>query len=362
MSIPIPIPIPIPFSLNSGNILYHSNVDSEFTPQKNKFLWTSYDRQQSFLHIFNNCGRYSEYQGSQWPYCYKMTLQRNVNLLPVFIVDGKHYIITNSDIKLNRLESLTHIKHSKNFTKSISRLDFYIKGNNEFGINFLDIINSKKTTIAMECEPDNFTQNCNTKILLFLIELNKYLTDPYDGYICSDDQKEIAFLNPIDVFHVKNIKQFKLINVFNSNSDENITINYCYSTMDFENYKALFNDLFNEDKLEITLSGDPVYDLVQFKNKLLIDNSSIDDILLDDEVELTPDDMTFLISNFDMKCHTINTDNIYLYVHEHIDNPKYALSQIFKYHLCPKIIVNYNDDYKMELVDSLDLLWDFDDY
>ena len=150
--------------------------------------------------------------------------------------------------------------------------------------------------------------------------------------------------------------------MFNSNSDENITINYCYSTMDFENYKALFNDLFNEDKLEITLSGDPVYDLVQFKNKLLIDNSSIDDILLDDEVELTPDDMTFLISNFDMKCHTINTDNIYLYVHEHIDNPKYALSQIFKYHLCPKIIVNYNDDYKMELVDSLDLLWDFDDY
>lgn len=348
--------IPNPFILNSEYVLYHSTVNSQLMLQKNKFLWTSYDRKQSYLHIFNNCGRYEDYQGNQWPYCYKMQLQRSVRLFPVFIRDGKHYI-TNSSF--SRIESMMF------FNKKILTMELYdyISGGNEFGNDFVESIS--KLTLDENCNNHDFMQNCNSKILVFLNELNKFLDEPYDGYICVDDQKEIAFLNPIDVFNIDAIKQFKLVSVINNNTDEFISINYCHSDMNFSDYSMRFNYLFNKENLEIKLSGDPTYDLIQLKNKISIRKFSIEDSIgyEDKDIDLTEQEINTLEMDLNTKCVIINTDNMYKFVFEEktIADPLFALSQIFKYHLCPKIIVHYTYDYKMELVNNVDMVWDFDE-
>jgi hypothetical protein len=200
--------------LNVNTILYHGTLyidDNIFDISYSNKIWTSYNEQQSQYHMFDNkCSRYGINKKYQYPIVYKLTTLTKLNLWVLNIKYGpnKHYIYYNNKyIDINEYLNLIF----KNVNKDL--LDNNEKQLLETKINI------------------NFTGESNKYILDFIILYNKIYNKNINGYICYNDQKEIALIKNYNFKDLFNIK----ISFFRSYSNNNETQQILYPNNDLNN-------------------------------------------------------------------------------------------------------------------------------
>jgi len=368
---------PYPFILSSGHTLYHSTINPSLnlTDIKNEskneqFLWTSFDQEQSQLHIFNNCDRYESINvNGIWPYCYQLITRRDVKLLPLFIKSAEHYLPNRSFTDLN--EMVNFMPSSATSTTTPTK--------KEMLMTLTAYVQDLEINVPMpdHCHWNDFMGDCNVRILQFLVKLNELNKLDYDGYICVNDQREIALINPHSIFHVDEIIRRQLINVIDMTTHQPVPILYCTTSMDLDQYKHVFNTMFpvfeiivDEGELQpapersMELTGDPALDLVRHLTDFkFIHNAKNDHLDLDLDLDLkqiflNDEHIALLTEYLGAQCDTIISPNLYQYVFHRYGTK--GLTEIFKYHLCPNIKVNYiNHMMKMSSeINNIHLIWE----
>jgi len=202
--------------------LYHGTIIRPDNFKMHENMWFSCEKEQSIYHIFNN--GYKRYENlinlnpnkCFWPTLYTFTPISPLKLLEIT------YMQTYTYNMYSMHETYTYNIHYKSKTYQLN--DFIIKFN--LKIRKLD-----------NCLANEFVFECNKK-LLNMISDNEILSSEFDGYICKNDQYEIALLNPESkLSHLKNLNE-ELTNIENLN-DLNFHILPSYS----DYVEAVRNDI-----------------------------------------------------------------------------------------------------------------------
>jgi len=209
--------------------LYHGTPYFEYNLENIKHFWTSYDYRQSGLHIFESmCNRYNKFFFNDkmlWPIIDEYTPKRDLKLLKIELLSNDSYRI---------YDYIQGILESKPIEEFIE----------QYGININDI----SYKFDDDCKkPLNLSYECNKKILLIIEDINKKYNKNYDGYICDNDEHEIALINPNDILTLT--KRYELINI-NSNSLNDIYIYTDDCTRDTQSYNIFlgmyYQSIINE--------------------------------------------------------------------------------------------------------------------
>lgn len=337
---------------SSKSPLYHSTINGNLTTDNltSSYIWTSFNLQQSQYHIFDgNCGRYHndtlDYNGA-WPYTYRLTANRDLTLLPLFLREGIYYV--SNEIK----------------SKQMLMSRFF----NENGIS-MDLDETDKTP-PEHCKEKDFTGNCNSKILTLINKLNVNINlklkkmqsesdsdanlIQYDGYICFNDQNEIALLNPqhlivkIERSHLENIYDFT------GKRQRGIVISFAISAFTRDTYLKVLDKLCPKYIKSYQVTGDPIIDYTNYKNFILADPS---DVLsgLCEENNLTEDEIEKLNNEFQISYREFNTNDIVDLRQFMLTNfGTNGLTNLFFNYICNRSLVSYIN-YKMTLVDKYKL-------
>ncbi len=175
--------------LKSNTNLYHSNMNMDFSLKNKEFLWTSYDINQSKYHLYDSfCARYkSQRDNILWPCLYTLVNNRPIYLLIVKLNHDKIHIM-------------------------------YFDDNYITIVDFLRLLNINEMLIDdNELCNNSFIRDCNYKLLKLINFINEKYNTNIDGYICDNDQNEIALLKPYDFLiitermRLKNIRHIKHI-------------------------------------------------------------------------------------------------------------------------------------------------------
>jgi len=165
-----------------NTILYHGSsyidsLDTIFDKSIYDKLWTSFDKDQAKYHVFEDkCERY--FEKNQFPYLYPHLYQfktkKTFNLWILKIINNDHWIeiMDNNCIKKENL-----INYLNNLNNDI--INKYIEDNNIKNIKFLKENNKHILEIIKLYNESINQENENDKI---------------NGYICHNDQCEIAFI------------------------------------------------------------------------------------------------------------------------------------------------------------------------
>jgi hypothetical protein len=287
--------------LKKNTTLYHSSIKSVFTHKP--YLWTSLDEMQSKLHIYDgNCGQLLTHRLSTnseidiWPYLYKIELLRDLRLLSVLLEGDEYYFNTNEKDKAQFFSLSEFIKKHHIVLPEVDN-----------------------------CFATELNGLCNIKILFLIEHLNRLtaqhgneLSDGVlDGYICFNDQREVALLNSHHL--IECTKKSRLINIHSHAGNPQYIINFTCPQIYGIEYVQIFRQLFpllNWNEKE--LSGDPFQDFIDISTKNNI--NAIADGISDSKPDLdwnppsetliTGEQVEMLTSLFKIRSEVINTNDI----------------------------------------------------
>ena len=285
-------------SINPDIILYHGNVNISNPGVLNeKYLWTSIVKEQSTYHTFSGqCHRYRELykkDADLWPMLYILRPKGNLNMLFIYLLRGEYYIV---DAEGNNINMSEYFK---------MKPGQYITNYN--------------------CESDNFSGDCNIKVLEYINYLNEtgILGIELSGYICINDQSEYAFVNYKNYLDVIGIQMLTITPDILKGSKVILTIK-------FSKYLEIISKFIKDIGLRINfntlkelkekLSGDISYDITKLCELYNITRK-------DEKKQLT--DMIYL--------HSI----IYPETELSLDFPPSVYTNIYINYLCKKIDTNY---------------------
>jgi len=249
------------FNFNTSKSLFHSTV-SAFDLSKVKYFWTSFDYNQSGLHIFDSkCERYftnDRYREvNLWPIMFEFNSNKNLILLDLFLnkSSNQYCVKTKIDGIDNNIDLFEYFKDTLN-------------------INLNELFEGKRTTFDNTNCKNKYNKECNIKILIALDKFNETSDMKYDGYICENDQKEIALINPYD--KLVKINKYVLDGLkINNNNLQKITIYddtrnikyYDFLKEFYKNIINIFNDEYRLDASNELLEQCINYDLnISFSN------------------------------------------------------------------------------------------------
>ena len=336
---------------DTSESLYHGSV-LEYDLDVITYFWTSYNYKQSGLHIFDSkCARYKNnterYNSTNlWPFIDEYKAIKPLKLLKLKFNDNDKYQIYDD------IQNDTH--------KYIDIDIFILKYNINIELinrEFISINNNKYNN----CQND-FSKECNKKILIMIERINENFSKNYDGYICEDDENEIAIINPSR--KIQKITQYKLISLSSSIIPETYYV-YTDQCILANTYNKFINEYYNiiiniiNKKFDVNIMPDLNFvndineDLLKIrkniKDKLRkalrnkIHNNKITD---EDENEINKFTDYNRIINDNPTCFkkiNITTDMLFLSDHEK--------NIIFRYFICPNINVIYTDNKNHKLME-----------
>ena len=224
-------------TINSDIILYHGNINISNPGVLNeKYLWTSVIQEQSTYHTFSGqCSRYRELykKGVElWPMLYILRPKGVLNMLFLSLFNGEYYIVDAESNKINMSE--------------------YFK------------LKPDQYTSNYKCEADDFSGDCNIKILEYINYLNEtgILGIELSGYICVNDQYEHAFVNYNKYLDVIDIQMLSITPDILKGNKIILTINFLKYLEIIDNFiKREVGLKIHFNTLKEKISGDVLQDI-----------------------------------------------------------------------------------------------------